>query len=198
MRPPGFGPGSTAWKADVLNQTRLRSLKTGLRTNEGNIVNTLLKLKNLGKAESTLESTSRRLDYLDRHCNLNDPETVAKFIADLKGAGSYKANLVKAYNHYVKFNGLSWDKPKYRWEQQKPKIPSTETLNSIIEHASKKYSVLFKLLMECGMSPYELRQLSIKDMDLEKGIINVRGFKGHASRTFKLKSDTLALLHACT
>jgi len=48
--------------------------------------------------------------------------------------------------------------------------------------------------MECGMSPYELSQLSIKDMDLEKGIINVRGFKGHASRTFKLKSDTLAML----
>jgi hypothetical protein len=26
VRPPGFGPGSTAWKADVLDQTRLRSL----------------------------------------------------------------------------------------------------------------------------------------------------------------------------
>ena len=117
MRPPGFGPGSTAWKADVLNQTRLRSHLTGPRTNEGSIVNTLLKLKNLGRAESTLESTSRCLDYLDRHCNLNEPENVAEFIANLKGAGSYKANLVKAYNPYVKFNGLSWDKPKYRWEQ---------------------------------------------------------------------------------
>ena len=195
MRPPGFGPGSTAWKADVLDQTRLRSLTTGLRSNaKGNIINTLLKLGNLGRAESTLQSTSQCLDYLDRHSNLNEPENVAKFIANLKGAGSYKANLVKAYNHYVKFNGLSWDKPKYRWEQQKPRIPSTETLNNIIEHASKKYSVIFKLLMECGMSPYELSRLSLKDMDLEKGIINVRGFKGHSSRTFKLKSETLALL----
>lgn len=25
VRPPGFEPGSTAWKADVLDQTRLRS-----------------------------------------------------------------------------------------------------------------------------------------------------------------------------
>ena len=28
VRPPGFGPGSTAWKADVLDQTRLRSPET--------------------------------------------------------------------------------------------------------------------------------------------------------------------------
>jgi len=90
--------------AKVLDQTRLRSLTTGLRSNaKGNIINTLLKLKNLGKAESTIQSTSKNLDYLDRHCNINEPNDVAKFIANLNGAGSYKANLVKAYNHYVKF-----------------------------------------------------------------------------------------------
>ena len=52
MRPPGFGPGSTAWKADVLDQTRLRSLLTGLRSFDGSIMNVLIKLKSLGKAES--------------------------------------------------------------------------------------------------------------------------------------------------
>ena len=64
MRPPGFGPGSTAWKADVLNQTRLRSLKTGLRSNahawrqSEAIVNALIKLKSLRKAESILKHVS--------------------------------------------------------------------------------------------------------------------------------------------
>jgi len=194
VRPPGFGPGSTAWKADVLDQTRLRSHVTGLRTFEGNIVSVLIKLKGLGKAELTLKSTSGRLAYLSHHCNLDDSLNVAEYIAGLPRANSYKANLVKAYNHYVQMNGLSWEKPKYKWEQQKPKIPSTETLNTIIERASKKYAAIFKILMECGMSPYELSQMTLNDMDLEKGLINVRGYKGHGSRTFQLKSETFAML----
>src|SRR3972149_7294136 len=177
VRPPGFGPGSTAWKADVLDQTRLRSHLTGLRTFEGNIVSVLIKLKGLGKAESTLQSTSRRLSYLGHHCNLDDSLNVAEYIAGLPRANSCKANLVKAYNHYVQMNGLSWEKPKYKWEQQKPKIPTMEALNTIIERASKKYSVIFKTLREIGVMPYELSQVAVRNIDFEKGTVNVRGFK---------------------
>jgi len=42
--------------------------------------------------------------------------------------------------------------------------------------------------------PYELSQVSMRDLDLNQGIINIRGFKGHVSRTFKLKTETLAML----
>jgi integrase len=112
----------------------------------------------------------------------------------LNGAGSYEANLVKAYNHYVKFNGLSWDKPKYKWEQKRPRIPTTEGLNSIIEKSNTKYKIVFKVLMECGMSPIELSRTALRDIDLEKGLLNVQGAKGHSSRTFKLKTETIALL----
>jgi len=42
--------------------------------------------------------------------------------------------------------------------------------------------------------PFELSNVFLNDMDLDKGTIVVRGFKGHSSRVFKLKSDTLAML----
>jgi integrase len=42
--------------------------------------------------------------------------------------------------------------------------------------------------------PFELARVSLKDIDLEKGALNARGFKGHSSRVFKLKSETLAML----
>jgi len=42
--------------------------------------------------------------------------------------------------------------------------------------------------------PYELSKVSLKDIDLERALLSIIGFKGHASRTFKLKSQTMALL----
>lgn len=158
------------------------------------VVNVLIKLKSLGRAESTIVSTSRRLSYLGRNVNLDEPQKVALFIAGLSRADSYKANLVKAYNWYVKVHGLSWEKPRYRWEQQKPRIPTTETLKSIIERATRKYQVIFTVLMETGVSPMELSKVTAKDIDFEQRLMSARGFKGHASRTFKLKTETAASL----
>jgi len=102
--------------------------------------------------------------------------------------------MVKAYNHYVKVHGLSWEKPRYKWEQQKPKIPTSQALDTIIERASKQYAVIFKALRETGVMPYELSQVCLRDIDFDKSILNVRGFKGHASRSFKLKAETVGLL----
>ena len=42
--------------------------------------------------------------------------------------------------------------------------------------------------------PYELHNVKLRDIDLERGILSIRGYKGHASRTFKLKSETVAML----
>jgi len=52
----------------------------------------------------------------------------------------------------------------------------------------------FRILMECGMMPYELSRVKVSDIDLEKRILTVRGYKGHSSRIFKLSSETLAML----
>ena len=195
MRPPGFGPGSTAWKADVLDQTRLRSLRVVLQSNvKERVVNTLIKLKSLGKSESTLKTVSYKLSFLERNCNLDDSDSVNRFIANMNVSNSYKTTFVKAYAYYVKENGLAWSKPRYKSEKKMPKIPLEEDIDTIINGCSKKYAVLFRILKETGIMPYELSKVSLSDIDLEKGILNVQGFKGHASRSFKLKSDTLAKL----
>ncbi len=191
VRSPGFGPGSTAWKADVLDQTRLRS---HLMVLESSVINTLIKLQSSGVSPSTLKHVSYKLRFLAKYVNLNDTEAVNRFIAGMNTANSYKNTVVKAYAYYAKYNGLTWIKPKFRFERKVIKIPTEENVNSIIEGSSKKYAVVFTILKECGMMPYELSKVSLKDIDLEKGILNVQGFKGHASRSFKLKINTLARL----
>jgi len=160
----------------------------------GNVINTLIKLKALGLSPKTVELVSYRLKRLSRDVDLDNSNEVAQCIANMNVSNSYKDTFVKAYCYYVKFNGLTWTKPKYKWERNVPRIPTSEAINKIISHATKKYATIFKILMETGMMPFELSQVSVRDIDLERGIINARGFKGHASRSLKLKSETVAML----
>jgi len=136
---------------EVLVQAIRRPHSTSLRPSvEGKIITTLFRLKGSGLAESTLKHVSWHLSFLAGHCDLDSPVEVADFLANMKGANSYKDTFVKSYNTYVQLNGLCWKKPTYRWERKIPKIPTTEALNKIISRASKKYALIFRVLMETG------------------------------------------------
>jgi len=94
----------------------------------------------------------------------------------------------------MKTYNLKWEKPIFRFEEHVPLIPSTENISKIIGASTRRYATIFTLLAEIGLSGHELNKLSRKDIDTEKGIIRVRGYKGHASGTYKLKRRTLEML----
>ena len=95
---------------------------------------------------------------------------------------------------YVKLNNLEWERPKFKSERKLPRIPTKEEIMNVISASSKKYAVIFKILMETGVMPHELANVDRRDIDLDRSILSVQGFKGHTSRSFKLKNDTLACL----
>jgi integrase len=154
----------------------------------------LLKLKASGKSELTLKFVSDRLKYLAKNVNLEDPEAVNLWIVNKKCAESYKETLIKAYKYYVQFYGIPYSKPKFKYERKLPKIPTKEDIMKIISASPRKYATIFKILMETGIMPFELSKLSRKNIDLDKGLLYVQGYKGHTSRTFKLSNETLAML----
>ena len=167
----------------------------GLRpATQEKIVNTLIKLKGSGLAESTLRRVSYELSRMAKHCDLDNTDDVKSYIADMKGANSYRDVFVKTYSYYVRLNDLVWERPQFRSERRLPRIPTKEALMNVISASSKKYAVIFKILMETGVMPRELANVSLRDIDLDRGILSVQGLKGHTSRNFKLKSDTLACL----
>jgi integrase len=170
---------------------------TGLRCSDyckGKILTTLIKLENRGLAEGTLRNLSFNLKHLAANANLDDAESVRAFIAKKACANSQKMNLVKAYNYYALANGIEWIKPNHRYERKLCKIPTTEQIDKLIASASPRYATIFKVLAETGIMPHELSRVSISDMDLERGLLNVQGHKGHNSRAFRLKSETVAML----
>jgi integrase/recombinase XerD len=151
-------------------------------------------LKNRGLADDTLRNYFYRLKVLCKNVNLDSPEQVLSFIANLKGSNQYKESFVKAYTHYARFYKINWNKPHYKIERRLPNVPTTEVIREFIARASRRYATVFKLLAETGCMPKELHNVTLKDIDFDKGVLSVRGFKGHSSRCFKLKQETLAML----
>ena len=146
-----LNPGSPTPQAGILNQSRdagtsihdnspnpdIQAIRrphgTSLRPSvEGRIVNTLIRLKGSGLAESTLKHVSWHLSHLARFCDINDVEAVKNFIANMKGFNSYKDTFVKSYNNYVVLNGLSWVNPKYKSERNLPIIPTKEVIMNVV------------------------------------------------------------------
>jgi integrase len=191
VRSPRFEPGSSAWQADVLDQTRLRPLSTSLRHFQ--IPEVLIKLKASGLSEGSLRGISDNLKRLNKYSKIDNPEEIKSYIASLSVDNSYKMQLAKCYDYYASVCGIEWLKPKYRYERKIPKIPMKEKILQVIS-ASRKYCTIFKVLLETGIMPYELSKLSKEDLDSESCILSVRGFKGHNSRAFKLTKETTAML----
>ena len=161
---------------------------------EGRIFQTVWSLKVKGYAERTLEGIDKRLRMFSRNVNLDDPEQVKRFIAEKDCGNAYKESLVNAYIHYARAFKLSWSIPKYKRDERLPNVPTTEQVNRIIAHSRRKYALVFSILRDTGLRPVELERLTLKQVDLEKGVIYPRTAKGGRARALKLKTATLAIL----
>ena len=151
-------------------------------------------MKNRGRSENTLYTTSQKLCQLNRHADLMNPEEVLTWIANHKVANSTKNKILDCYQNFCKVNNIPFDKPRYKYERKIPLIPTTENIYKIISHCHNKYATIFTILEQTGIAPQELATTKRTDIDAENGIINVQGCKGHNSRSIKLKPQTADLL----
>ena len=167
----------------------------------GLIINTLINLKNNGKAENTIKSVSQNLNRLSKHTDLAKPEEVKQYIANANRidngkplSNATKSKLAFCYDCLCKANGIQWTPPKYKWIQNIPIIPTTANVNKIISASTKRYATIFTILAETGLEGQELRNTHKDNIDTEQGIISAKGCKGHASGSYKLKAHTAEML----
>jgi integrase len=151
-------------------------------------------MKSSGLCEATLRGVSFSLKYLAKNVDLSEPENVKLFISNMPQKNSYKRNVTNAYNYVVILNGMNWQKPRYKVEHKIPLIPTTANVNKIISASTKKYATIFTILAETGLEAHELATVTRDDIDIENGILNAQGCKGHAPRSFKLKQATKGML----
>lgn len=147
-------------------------------------------------ADTTIKPTVRRLKYIAKSCNLNKPEEILVFLAYKKGKNSYIEALANVYNHYVRYNGLEWNKPKIKRTSQPPYLPSTEQLTILCSNAGNKYCLILNMFKETGLRPIEMQRLQLNWIDQNKGIIQVETAKYGLGRNLKLKPSTFEILRA--
>jgi len=151
-------------------------------------------LKRNGRSESTIKSTGFKLRFIAKNIDLDNPDIVKDFISELRSRVSYKTQLVNAYSRYARYFGISWTKPKYRTEEYLFKMPTEERIDSIIANCHLKHALEFTLMKEHGFRPIELHRTILEDIDLDRGIMSVRGAKNGRGRTVQLKQNTHAML----
>lgn len=152
-------------------------------------------LRKKGYAESTVKGYSKKLRLLSKSINLDDPESVNRFIANNKEwKNSFKETVVNAYLHYANYYGIAYSKPKYKRSERLPNVPSSEQVNKIISHSSRKYATIFSVLRDTGLRPIELYRLTLRNIDLENGVVYPESAKNGRARALKLKTETLTML----
>jgi len=151
-------------------------------------------MKKNAYADTTIESTGKRLRHLQRNCNLQEPENVKGFIANKKCSNAYKEALIEAYDLLMRSMNQQWQKPFYKRNDKLPKIPTEEKIDMLISNASTRMALFLSMSKDLGTRPIELTWLKVTDINLQNGVTHITGAKHTVGRVGKLKSNTLEML----
>jgi integrase len=151
------------------------------------IFKTVWELRKQGYSKATIDGYDRKLKTLSRIADLQDPENVKSVIALKDCSVAFKEALCKAYDHYVRVNGLVWVKPFYKRQRGLPYVAKSEQVAKIVARASRKYALIFSLLAETGLRPIEAEGLTLRNVDLKTGVLSVKSAK-NGNPKFQVKS----------
>ena len=163
---------------------------------KGKIIEFLWYLKKQGYASSTAETYVRILNRLCRlGANLAEPESVKNIIAlQEQWSKGRKWNVVKAYTLFLKMQGLSWEKPRYKPVEKIPFIPTEAEIDSLIAACSKQMSTFLQILKETGARRGEIYSLQWTDIDTVTRTIRITPEKGSFARIFAMSEKLTAML----
>ena len=161
------------------------------------IFKTLWEMKKEHYAELTIENTGRRLRYLAKFCDIDNPEQIEAFLANMKAKNSYIETIANAYNRYARIYGLKWNKPKIKRTSQPPYVPTSEEATVLIANAGTKYCLILSIYKDTGVRPIEMQRMKHNWIDFSKGnnaVINVETAKYGQGRSLQVKETTTAML----
>jgi len=158
------------------------------------VLNYAWHLKKLGRADTTIESHVKRLKRLSNLCNLEDPEQVKSTLAVLEWKNSTKQSVTDIYTGFLKFIGLTWQKPEYQKDSTLPFIPTEQEIDALISAGQPKTSALLQLLKETGARIGEVLKLEWTHIDTARKTVYITAIKGSNSRILPISDKLINML----
>jgi integrase len=142
--------------------------------------------------EVTASAYIERLKRLSRVGNLDNPEQIKNIICTYQASEAYKQLLVNAYDYWVKYRCLKWEKPRFFREDKPIFIPLEKELDALISRPRLKLSVFLQLLKETGVDSGEAWKLRWIDINVEQKTVSITPTKNHNARTLPISSNLIS------
>jgi integrase len=156
-----------------------------------------LYLKNQGIRRNRFKTTSWILKTINENADLEKPDAVDQYIANRPISDAYKAQLTQIYAQYCEFQGIPYNRPKFKKQASRPiRIPTEEKISMIIAESGRVLATKLTLSKETGLRPVEIHLLKVKDVDLERHLVYPTTAKNGASRTLKISAQLTSLIQA--
>ena len=188
---------SRAPEAQSLDHASRQPQNCGLDTFNQNLpalLKTFTKIQHLSRANQ--KAIMSRVKRLARAVSLQNPASVEKCIYSLDVSSNYRNKLFLAYQYFCKANNVEYSKPKNQPVKRFViNVPTEERINTVIACCGPVYSLVFSL-SKYGLRPQEIANLTLRDIDLERGILTVPTSKMGNQRSLKLDAKTAGMLKA--
>jgi integrase len=169
-------------------------------TIKGKLIELAFWLSNQGYDETTVKLRPFHLKRLaELGADLWNPESVKEVLAKQPWGQGYKHNIVYSYESFLKKNGLTWERPKYKKPESLPFIPTETELDQLIASSGKQLGTFLQGLKDTGADPGELDQLKWIDINKQTRTVNLSSpVKGHNPRILTVSAEFINRLETLT
>ena len=166
------------------------------QTTKGQILQFALYLKLQGCSEYTIAGWSQKLRRLSKNADLDEPESIKKFLASQEIAESSKHAYCVTYTAFLKWQGRTWKQPKYKGQQKIPEfIPTEQEIDQLIAGCSRKMASILQVIKETGMRIGECLSLKWSCLNSEAHTLTLNTpEKNSLPRIFKVSSKLIGML----
>ena len=178
-------------KVETRTETALRE---STQDSKGKIISFAWHLKKMGRSEATIKTYTKYVENIGKYGNLNDPESIKMAVATHFKDRNTKRLACCAYDAFLKYLGISWEKPDYKTEHKRVFIPTDEELHLAINTGRKKSVIFSMFLYETGARANEAQRLEWTDLDPERNKATIKASKNGNARIITISKQLMNML----